>query len=261
MNTTFPGFSDSAFLFLHGLAGEPCDFVGVAANMPACRIAAPRIAYLTTSRRSLEELAAEILNDLPGDWPLDRTVVVGNSLGGAVALAMAEHVPSLVLAATHIQLGRGFLSRTGLTVRKELDRIFYDPTVIADERIAHYETRWQELASSRQGFGMLRCLKRMVTAFDFGYWYARYQHKITLVCGHHDRISPLGDFRALAARHPRMRMLVLDRCGHAIPLERPAALADVLISQARSLSFRGEAALDGHKPGLTEARPCHLSNI
>jgi pimeloyl-ACP methyl ester carboxylesterase len=221
--------SERGILFLHGLAGDPEDWDGVAARLDGVETLAPRVEYLAEGVGSLPELADRVRAGLPAGWR-GRTVV-GNSLGGMLALAMAGEgvdLRRLVLVGSHLSTGFGFLRRDRRAVRDEIARIFHEPHRLSEERVRHYEAKWAELVGSRRAFGRLRGLKRAVQGFDAAPLYERLQERIVLVCGLHDRLSPLAEFRSLQARYPGMRLEVVDRCGHAVPLERPGRLASIL---------------------------------
>lgn len=215
-------------IFLHGLAGEPEDFAAVRVHLSGWRVAAPAIDYFSGRFESLDDLARMVRKSLAPEFQDPSCLVIGNSLGGVLALALAKNYVHAVLAGSHIRMSSGFVGRGSGVLATELARIFHDPARLSAARIRRYEERWQAFASSRAKLRQLRPLKRMVQSFDGHGLYRRLQGRLTLVCGASDAISPLDCCKELVAQYPGMGMEVLEDCGHAVPIERPQALARVL---------------------------------
>lgn len=216
------------FLFLHGLAGDPDDWDPIVARLPGDRVMAPRIPYFDSPYDCLEELAGHVQDTLPLSWPCRDTVVVGNSLGGTLALIMGEQARRLVLVGSHLPFSRYTPERrTGrgsCFFQRELERIVHNVHVLGDEKIARYRNKWRELILSRSRVRRLRTIKKIAATFPVRRYWETFQDKITFVCGSHDRISPLDEFRRVHGTLPGSRLHVLPDCGHAVPLERPEAL-------------------------------------
>jgi pimeloyl-ACP methyl ester carboxylesterase len=224
-------------LLLHGLAGEPSDWDAAAALLPGWDARVPRLDYLGAD--SLDALARDVAAALPTAFLERGFLVAGNSLGGLLALALgraldgpASPVRRLVLAGTHLRTASGRLDRGNATVRRELERIFHDPGRLSAEQVRRYERTWAAFTGSRQAFRGLRRVKAMIRAFDQAPAWRALQHRTLLLCGRHDRLSPLPWFHELHARYPGLRLRVLERCGHAVPLERPRLLASLLAREA-----------------------------
>ncbi|THB66313.1 MAG: alpha/beta fold hydrolase [Desulfovibrio sp.] len=223
-------------VFLHGLAGESRDFSEVAALLKGWRVITPAIDYFSGKFVSLPELAGQVAEELPQDLDTAQSLVVGNSLGGMLALALAGRFGRVLLAGAHIRTQSGFVGRGRKMLHTELGRIFHDPSLLTPEQVARYEERWKQFASSRELVRRLKPLKRMLGEFCGSRLYQEHQDRIHLVCGESDSISPVEVCRELQAAYPAMELTVLERCGHAVPLEQPKALADVLNKEWRALA-------------------------
>jgi len=219
---------DTRFLFLHGLAGDPDDWDHIVAGLPRDRVMVPRIPYFDSPYHCLDELAGHVTDQLPPDWPCGNTVVMGNSLGGSLALILGEQARRLLLVASHLPSSR--YSPTGGTgrgtgfFRRELERVVHNVHLLDEDKVARYRKKWRDLILSRSRVRRLRTIKKVAATFPVGRYWEMLQHKITFVCGSHDRISPLEEFRTLHAALPKSRLHILPDCGHAVPLERPDAL-------------------------------------
>ncbi len=218
------------FVFLHGLAGDPDDFLPVAKHLQSHRLIAPRIPYFDDDLTSIADLAGMIAPEILRSNPCDHATLVGNSLGGTLALALADSFPhaTIALVGSHISTSNRPVNRTGNAFNRELSFIFHNQAVLSENRKRRYQQKWMDFTTSRQGIRRLRVLKSIASTFDFRAHFERLQHKITLICGRNDQISPLHEFTTLLSRHNGMKLHIINECGHAIPLEHPACLARIL---------------------------------
>ncbi|MFW6324408.1 MAG: alpha/beta fold hydrolase [Desulfovibrionales bacterium] len=212
-------------LFFHGLAGSPDDIDRTAAHMPGWRFLAPQIPYLDPSFQTIEQIAEHVRQKIPESFLPENTVVAGNSLGGALALSLGASFSRIMLVASHLRTSTRRIGRGVLAFQHEISQIFHDPQRIPHDRKKRYEAMWNEFTSCRKKFRLFRNVKTMSERFDFNTRYCRLQDRIIIVCGRSDRISPVESFQSLVQQYPGMRMHVVEQCGHAIPLERPDALA------------------------------------
>jgi pimeloyl-ACP methyl ester carboxylesterase len=193
-------------------------------------------------------------------------IVVGHSMGGAVATRVAAHRPDLVRALVLLDpaipgtarslrarlhvirefwpllippLGRRVMHRRhrrrgadGIAADHlewnvhRLERV--DPQIRADllamtrQRWAHQREVDAVYADSARSvsFYMLRPMTRDLDAINC---------PTLLVHAEHDRLVPIGDARAAAARHVKWAFRVLDDCGHAPQVEMPVQLLDLVV--------------------------------
>lgn len=54
-----------------------------------------------------------------------------------------------------------------------------------------------------------------------------------LICGREDPVTPVRDHEAMAARIPRARLEIIERCGHLSAIEQPQAVNQILIDWLR----------------------------
>jgi pimeloyl-ACP methyl ester carboxylesterase len=162
-----------------------------------------------------------------GALTLPPAIVVGRSMGGAVAMALAvahpERVRALVLVATaarfeipaerletwrNVSRGRvpqpfttdGFSPQTDMAVMRELwmEQVKTDPRV-----------RYQDL--------------RACAAVDLSSELPRIRQPALIVAGRDDAITPPACAEQLGAAIPNARLVVIDNAGHHLPSEQPAA--------------------------------------
>ncbi len=152
---------------------------------------------------------------------LGEAVVVGHSMGGAVAIALAaEHaVRGLVLvgAAPRLRVPRGFVEQVGRDPNVAVERL-------ATQGFAHEaRTALVERASAYLARNDPAVLARDFTAsaaFDATPLLGRIRAPTLVVVGAEDRMTPIGEARALVRAIRRADLVVIDGAGHMVMLER-----------------------------------------
>ncbi len=173
---------------------------------------------------------------------IEKAHVVGNSFGGAIALALAirhpERVGRLVLMGS---VGVPFPITPGLdavwgyepslaAMRKLLDIFAYDRGLVNDELA---ELRYR--ASIRPGFqdsfsAMFRAPRqRWVDALASAEANIRaIPHETLIIHGRDDRVIPLANSLTLLEWIDRSQLHVFGRCGHWVQIEHAARFATLL---------------------------------
>jgi pimeloyl-ACP methyl ester carboxylesterase len=205
--------------------------------------------------RFLADAAVDLLDALE----IERAHVVGNSLGGRVALEMALRSPSRVLRMGLLapslawRRGRPFVPLLRLT-RPELGLVQVAPRPLiegvvrfmipdaeegwtaagVDEFLRAYLTR----AGRAAFYAAARHIYLEEPHGETGFWtrLEQLQPPALFVWGRHDRLVPLGFRRHVADALPRAKHLELE-CGHVPQIELPeqthAALASFLDARRR----------------------------
>jgi pimeloyl-ACP methyl ester carboxylesterase len=253
-------------VLLHGIGGSleawyrniPALSAGhevVALELPGCgRTSAPPVYPRDTLGMFAQFVGAEL--DQLG---LTRTVMVGSSLGGAVAIEYAlrfpQHVDALILVSsagmsTDIGWPLRFLAIPGLgewlsrpsrvTSERSLRGIVADPEVITDDEIdtAH---QLAQLPGAQHAFlSMLRVycsffglrrseIKRIVNGLN------RIDAPVLLIWGDRDAIVPVDSMRT-ALRHLRQaQAAILPGAGHLPYVEQPEAFNRLLLDFVAAL--------------------------
>ena len=157
-------------------------------------------------------------------------IVVGNSLGGHIALDLALHAPErvrgLVLSGSSGLFERSFTRGvphrpSAQFVREKMAEVFYDPAMVTPERVE--EVRH---CVSRRSY-VLRVLQvsRSAKRYNLEDRLHEVRCPTLLVWGTEDRVTP----RDVAIRFlegiPSATIRLVPDCGHAPMLERPEAFA------------------------------------
>lgn len=222
---------------------------------------------------SLPSLAEGVLELLPEIAEPARdggaVHVVGNSLGGAVALHMLAREPGRVATLTLVN-SAGFgrqvtaalralsLPFVGAQLMRRLDErtarrleatIFHDRVHVTPERVAlalrlagrpEFVAYYLELARELGGLRGVREKWRR----DLLSAVARHQRPVLITWGERDRILPATQLAAARAAFPDARWHLFPDTGHMPQIERPAEFAELL-----------ESFLGAHEAGARGGRP------
>jgi pimeloyl-ACP methyl ester carboxylesterase len=210
---------------------------------------------------TLDRLAADV-EEVLAALDLRNVVLVGHSMGGMVALLMAERNPdlaagkdrvsalALVSSAAHPAGRRGVMallsavrpvvsSGAGLVARLP------GPTLPAVDAVhALARVTFGEQPSPRQvfftgamtGSAPVRVSAELladIVAFDARDVLASIDLPTAVIVGDLDVITPPDQSEALAAGIPGAQLIILRGCGHMVMLERPAELDDAILALAR----------------------------
>jgi pimeloyl-ACP methyl ester carboxylesterase len=267
-----PGTADPAIVYLHGLGGSSTNWTdlaallapygqGLAMDLPGFGFSEPRPDF-DFSLHAHAAFAARFIERL-GAAPVH---LVGNSMGGAIALLLAAQRPELIRTITLISpampdrrpdprrlsdpmMALAYLPVIGARVRRRLAAYgpreraeqviklcFADPTAfpayrldeLAEEHTARASLAWANPAMSRTTFGIFRA------------WFARGPASLwaaapkvsapaLVVWGAQDRVISVSRAARTANALPRARLLVLPKTGHVAQMERPVVVARAIL--------------------------------
>ncbi|HET6507604.1 MAG TPA: alpha/beta fold hydrolase [Baekduia sp.] len=190
---------------------------------------------------SVEQLADDVAR-LCERIGVDRAVVVGQSMGGMVAQALAVHHPRLVDVLVFV--GSGVDGRHGPGPSKELapvedvarrDGIGALPALVRDglypasfqaahpERIWHFERDLMAFDLE----GLLALLHRRVET-DYSTELRTVKVPTLILAGRHDQVLPPEESQYLQQLMPHAELLVWEECGHQPFVEDPARFEALL---------------------------------
>jgi len=192
-------------------------------------IADCRVADLTT-QDSIAAMAADVLAAMP-----DRFALAGLSMGGYVALEIMRQAPGRVAAlalldttaradtAEQTSRRRGLIELaqkgTFKGVTNRLLPMFIHPNRMTDEAL----TGAVKAMAKRVGRdAFLRQQHAIMARADSRDLLPRIHCPTLVLCGREDALTPLAWHEEMAAAIPGARLVVLEKCGHLAPIERPA---------------------------------------
>lgn len=200
---------------------------------------------------------AVVALDLMDALGLARVVVVGNSLGGAIALRMAglapERVAGMVLASPAMTGPEVFLpfrlmtlpllgeimTRPGeRSVEQQLAALFHDPSVATDDlrRIV-----WRNVHKEGAARTLLATLRKTlrIGGVRRSYWMRSRELLRSSTCpilfihGKQDVVLPFQHSVDCLSLAPRSKVQLIEACGHTPQVERPEAFNEALATFVR----------------------------
>jgi pimeloyl-ACP methyl ester carboxylesterase len=190
---------------------------------------------------TIEDYASAIVNFVEA-LKLNKAVLLGHSMGGAIALQAALQSPERVLAL-------GLLgSAARLTVSPNLLRMASDPSKAADVVHSVIENsfaqttslRLKELAEQR----MLESRSSVLygdflacDSFDATAVAEQVDMPVLILFGAEDHMVPLGRGRALKLQIAGAHMEVVAEAGHMVMLEQPNRVAELLREFIKSVPY------------------------
>ncbi|MFZ0820907.1 MAG: alpha/beta hydrolase [Candidatus Acidiferrales bacterium] len=217
----------SGLLFLHGLFGKPADWeASVEHFSPQWRVYAPELPVfdLPAERIDVTGLAA-YARDLMDQNNLETAIVSGNSLGGHVGLALAltypQRVSALVLAGSSglFERGHGRVPRRPSReyLYERIREVFYDAAHVTDSLMEEVSQTIYDRKRMGRVYRVAASAKRNNLRESLG----KIQCPVLVVWGNNDLITPPQMAQEFADRLPDAELQFIDRCGHAVPIERP----------------------------------------
>ncbi len=173
---------------------------------------------------------------------LGKVILVGHSMGGAIALSLALQQPEHVL-------GLGLIS-TGARLRVHPEILSYaiDRTtfhkaaelLVSFSFSSHAPERLVELASRRMLDTRQSVLYGDLLAcdhFDMLDQLGSIQQSTLVICGSDDQLTPLRYAQYLSRNIPHAQLEVVQDAGHMVMLEQPQQIADSLLSFLIDISY------------------------
>jgi pimeloyl-ACP methyl ester carboxylesterase len=169
---------------------------------------------------------------------LERVVLVGNSLGGQVALFYALTYPEAVVALILSGSSGIYEMETGTTTLRRRDRnfireraavTFYDPVHVTDELVDEA----YDLVNDRTRALRLIKMARSAQSETVTDKLAEIEAPTLLVWGRDDLITPPDVAEAFKSRLPNATVIFIDRCGHAPMIEHPEAFNETILAFLR----------------------------
>ncbi|MCY4674297.1 MAG: alpha/beta hydrolase [Bacteroidetes bacterium] len=224
-------------LFLHGLLGNPEGWFDAAAALATrkCRAIVPYlpIDHMPRGQANVGGLV-NYVREFTDFLDIDSMVLVGNSLGGQIALRYSidypEHIAALILSGSsgiyETEIGtKTFRRQDRVFIRAKAEKSFYDPAMVTDELI----DRIHELATDR--FRALRIVwvarssVNDLVIDDLG----EIKAPTLLIWGAEDQITPPDVAHTFDRMMPSTQLHFIEKCGHAPMMEHPDTFNEIMI--------------------------------
>lgn len=222
-------------LVLHGLFGALSNFEGVIGHFSkSSRVIVPMmplydLPLVKTGVKSLSNFILEFIEHLG----INDIILLGNSLGGHVALVTAKAEPSLFKAMVltgssglyENAFGGSFPRREDKEyIRKKIAVTFYDPEMVTDELV---EVTFK-LVQDRSKLIKVLALAKSAIRHNMRNDLPNYNMPVCLIWGKNDTITPPEVADEFHEKLPDSDLFWIDKCGHAPMMEHPDTFNTIL---------------------------------
>ncbi|AYL99538.1 alpha/beta fold hydrolase [Mucilaginibacter celer] len=214
-------------ILLHGLFGSLSNWNGVIRYFEnRFNIIVPQLPLYEKYKGDTLEYLMEFLDNLITSGNLQNPILIGNSLGGHLAIRYAHRYPQkvskLVLTGSsglyeNTQFG-SFLKRGNRKyIHERVAYTFYDPAIATDELVD------EVMRVTTDNYKCLCAIKAAKSAQrdNVAARLPEISTPVLLIWGNDDRITPpevAVEFKSLL---PKSQLIMLNQCGHAPMMEKP----------------------------------------
>ena len=230
--------SHPPIVLLHGMLGDLSNWTNTISTLTEAgyRVLAPVLPVydLPLKQTTVSNLTAYAHRFIKA-LQLERPILVGNSLGGQVALQYALEVssdlPALVLSGAsgiyEVSIGTTTPRRYDPEyVRERAAATFYDPRHATDELVGEMLDVVQDRERAIRLIKMARAQQDEAVTDRLG----EIQTPTLLIWGQDDQITPPDVAEEFLERLPNAELHFIDQCGHAPMIEHPGVFNEVMIS-------------------------------
>lgn len=216
-------------LLLHGLFGALSNWEHVVAHFSnRYRVVIPMLPIydMPLSNAGLEGLTAFVADFLE-EVPLGKLTLLGNSLGGHIALIFALKKPSLVKRIIltgssglfENAMGGSYPKRGNYEfVKERVEYTFYDPAVATKELVDEVFEVTKSIPKCMRMIAIAKSAQRNNLAKELSHIKA----PTLLIWGLNDTITPPNVAHEFDELIPNTELRFIDHCGHAPMMEHPA---------------------------------------
>jgi len=257
----------SPLVMLHGMFGGLSNFDRLISLLKQEKrtIIVPEIPLYDTNNRSLtvQRLSEWVFDNIIYGLGLDDIILLGNSLGGHIALECALKEPRKIKGLVLTGSSGLFESNFGCSRPRRFDRdyirerasmTFYEDDV-EDSTIDEI----QQILRNRLKLMKLLKIARSAHDYNMEAFLGDIRQPCLLVWGRNDVITPPEVARSFFRSLPNSKLVWIDKCGHAPMMEKPnefaVCLSDFLddiepIKMNYSTTERGNIVYDGERSYL-----------
>jgi len=222
-------------LLLHGLFGALSNWADVLTTFSRdYTVLIPLLPIYHTSKveANLDALT-EYVHSFVQHKQLERSVLIGNSLGGHLALLFALRYPrrveAMVLTGSsglfEAGMGMGFVKRGDYGfIRERVEFTFYQPQTASKELVDEVF----DIVNNRLYAMRILNIARHAQRMNLGDELPKVQHRTCLIWGLNDNITPPYVAHEFHRRLPNAELHFVDHCGHAAMMEQPLVFNEIL---------------------------------
>ena len=182
--------------------------------------------------KSIGEYCEDVLS-LLDDLNIERTIVGGHSMGGAIAMQLCLDHPERVLGLILIGSGAKYEVNPNLIQFCESEETYpqalqfvvkFSFSKAADERLVELAAeRMAETPASILRIDFIAC-----DEFDVGEQLSEISQPTLVICGEQDKMMPVKHSQFLSENIPNARLEIVANAGHMVMLEQPGLAAHLI---------------------------------
>ena len=224
-------------ILLHGLMGGVDNFgsmVDVVADA-GFKVLAPdlklfKVPLLKTSIKYL----SDYINDFMRHKNLEKAVLVGNSLGGHIALVFSKKYPKkvkgMVLTGSsglyEKAMGDSFPRRGGYEyIKVKTEEAFYDPKTATKKLV----DKVFDIANKRASVIRLLAFAKSAIRHNMAEDIPHFTMPVCLIWGEQDKVTPPYVAEEFHSLFPNSELFWIDKCGHSPMWEHPDKFGQITI--------------------------------
>lgn len=164
---------------------------------------------------------------------LDKVILLGNSLGGHIALLLSKLYPNKVKALIltgssglyENAMGSGYLKRGDYEfIRKKCEEVFYDPKVATKQIVDEVFATVNDRAKVVKSLAIAKSAIRHNMAKDL----PKMKIPTCIIWGKNDTVTPPRVAEEFHELLPNSDLFWIDKCGHAAMMEHPNQFNEIL---------------------------------
>ena len=208
-------------IYIHGLIGSPSNWSHVTQNILGNNVCL-NIDYTEPLNEQLETIKSTIDKE-------NIDICVANSLGCLVSLQIADKCKQLILVSPPYKFLKGGAFMSEKRIKELSNELFFDSSKVPKLEMEETIKKWNSRFKTQKTMRELKNLKKELLSFDFKKYYSLYEDKIHFVLGREDKYVPVDEFlKMMKETCPKAQVTIVDKCAHAVQIEKPQVLIDVI---------------------------------
>ena len=177
---------------------------------------------------------SDYLNDFMNMLDLKSATLIGNSMGGHIALIFAKNYPTkvdnLILTGSsglfEESMGNSWPRRGDKNyIRKKTEEVFYDPKVATDELV----DKVFAIANNRMNLLKLLGYAKSAIRHNMANEIPNIKNPTCLIWGANDKVTPPHVAEEFHKLLPNSKLYWIDKCGHAAMWEHPKRFSEIVL--------------------------------
>ncbi|MDX2003166.1 MAG: alpha/beta hydrolase [Chitinophagales bacterium] len=230
-------------VLLHGLFGALSNFYELIDKFSSThQVLVPMLPLfeLAAEDTSVKSMV-DYVNDFIEHKKLDRLVLLGNSLGGHIALLYVLQNPAKVEAIIltgssglfEESLGNSYPKKSDYEyIKEKTEKTFFDPAIATKELVDEVF----EIVNNREKAIRVLYLAKSALRHNIKEYIGTINVPVLLIWGKDDTITPAFVGEEFHKHFPNSELHILDQCGHAPMMEKPEEFIAILEQFLNKLS-------------------------